>query len=219
MMMSAHAAFAGIWLLVLLSYVVGDDYDHTYKVDEVVSLWVNHIGPYHNPQETYPYYQLPYCKPSHGIDVNKKASGIGEVLEGNELTNSGFKMHFATNVDREDICDMTLDAASAKEFERAVDESYWYELVMDDLPMWGMVGEVLRDDAHGRMEKHIFTHRSLSIAYSGSRIIEVNLTSENPVPIEAGQKLSFTYTVQWKETSKTFESRFNRYLEYDFFEH
>ena len=24
---------------------------------------------------------------------------------------------------------------------------------MDDLPMWGMVGEVLRDDAHGRMEK------------------------------------------------------------------
>jgi transmembrane 9 superfamily protein 3 len=122
-------------------------------------------------------------------------------------------------VDREDICDMTLNAQSTAEFELAVDQSYWYELVMDDLPMWGMVGEVLRDDAHGRMEKHIFTHRSLSIAYSGKRIIEVNLTSENPVPIEAGQKLSFTYTVQWKETNKPFESRFNRYLEYDFFEH
>jgi hypothetical protein len=44
---------------------------------------------------------------------------------------------------------------------------YWYELFLDDLPMWGMVGEVLRDDAHSRMEKHIFTHRSLNIAYSG----------------------------------------------------
>jgi len=85
--------------------------------------------------------------------------------------------------------------------------------------MWGMVGEVLRDDTHGRMEKHIFTHRSLSIAYSGNRIIEVNLTSENPVPIEAGQQLSFTYSVHWKETTKSFEKRFNRYLEYDFFEH
>ena len=117
---------------------------------------------------------------------------------------------------------------------------------MDDLPMWGMVGEVLRDDAHGRMEKvaisirsltilhtsnsyyysffscylqHIFTHRSLSISYNGNRIIEVNLTSENPVPIEAGQKLSFTYTVHWKETTKPFDTRFSRYLEYDFFEH
>jgi len=121
---------------------------------------------------------------------------------------------------------------------------YWYELVLDDLPMWGMVGEVLRDETHGRMEKvivhracpypesqltafsparcnpqHIFTHRSLSISYSGNRIIEVNLTSENPVPIEAGQDLSFTYSVHWHETSKAFDTRFNRYLEYDFFEH
>jgi transmembrane 9 superfamily member 3 len=97
---------------------------------------------------------------------------------------------------------------------------YWYELFLDDLPMWGMVGEILRDDAHSsRMEKHIFTHRSLSIAYSGDKIIQVNLTSENPVPIEVGRTLYFTYSVHWKLTDKAFENRFDRYLEYDFFEH
>ena len=96
---------------------------------------------------------------------------------------------------------------------------YWYELFLDDLPMWGMVGEVLRDDAHSRMEKHIFTHRSLSIAYSGDKVIEVNLTSENPVPIEVGKKLEFTYSVHWKVSPKSFDNRFDRYLEYDFFEH
>ncbi len=85
--------------------------------------------------------------------------------------------------------------------------------------MWGMVGETLRDDIHGRMEKHIFTHRSISIAYNNNRIIEVNLTSENPVPIEDGRTLQFTYSVNWKLSAKPFESRFNRYLEYDFFEH
>jgi hypothetical protein len=26
-------------------------------------------------------------------------------------------------------------------------------MVLDDLPMWGMLGETLRDDKHGRMEK------------------------------------------------------------------
>jgi transmembrane 9 superfamily protein 3 len=112
-----------------------------------------------------------------------------------------------------------LDADSVTAFETAVDRQYWYELFLDDLPMWGMVGEVLRDETHGKMEKHIFTHRSLSIAYNGNRIIEVNLTSENPVSIEAGRKLEFTYSVNWVESTKTFESRFDRYLEYDFFEH
>eukprot|EP01038_Epipyxis_sp_PR26KG_P006465 gene6465-8894_t len=208
-----------VYIICILTLIYADDNDHQYKVDDPVTLWVNSVGPYHNPQETYPYYQLPFCKPEHGIETKKRVSGIGEILEGNELRNSGLKLHFAKNIDREDVCDMVLTKSSVAEFELAVDSQYWYELFMDDLPMWGMVGEVLRDDAHGRMEKHIFTHRSVSIAYNGNRIIEVNLTSENPVPIDEGQKLQFTYSVNWKETVKPYEDRFSRYLEYDFFEH
>lgn len=206
-------------VLSILGLALGNDFDHQYVDDEAVSLWVNTIGPYHNPQETYSYYSLPFCKPDHGIDTKKRSSGIGEILEGNELRNSGFKLHFKKNVDKEDVCDMTLDASTASEFELAVDRQYWYELFLDDLPMWGMVGEVLRDEKHDKMEKHIFTHRSLSITYNLNQIIEVNLTSENPVPIEAGQKLQFTYSVEWVPTVKPFATRFNRYLEYDFFEH
>lgn len=59
----------------------------------------------------------------------------------------------------------------------------------------------------------------MHISYNGNRIIEVNLTSENPVPLHKGEKLEFTYSVQWKATEKNFEDRFSRYLEYDFFEH
>jgi transmembrane 9 superfamily protein 3 len=57
-----------------LGSVLGDDYYHTYTAAEAVTLWVNTIGPYHNPQETYPYYDLPYCKPSHGIETHKRVS-------------------------------------------------------------------------------------------------------------------------------------------------
>ena len=67
--------------------------------------------------------------------------------------------------------------------------------------------------------QHVFSHRSLSLAYNENRILEVNLTSENPVPVEAGKKLRFTYSVHWKKSNKDFAKRFNRYLEYDFFEH
>lgn len=47
----------------------------------------------------------------------------------------------------------------------------------------------------------------------------MNLTSENPIAIQPNAKLSFTYSVHWKPTTKPFSQRFNRYLEYDFFEH
>jgi transmembrane 9 superfamily member 3 len=91
----------------------------------------------------YAYYDLPYCHPDHGIERHKRPAGIGEILEGYELRNSGVKMHFATDVDNEIVCEKKLSSDEVKHFEKAVDQQYWYELVIDDLPMWGMVGEVL----------------------------------------------------------------------------
>lgn len=35
----------------------------SYKQGENVTLYVNKVGPYHNPQETYHYYTLPVCRP------------------------------------------------------------------------------------------------------------------------------------------------------------
>jgi transmembrane 9 superfamily protein 3 len=67
-----------ILLVVLLSVLVlilADDVNHRYSANEAVAVWVNSVGPYHNPQETYPYYQLPFCKPEHGIETHKRPSG------------------------------------------------------------------------------------------------------------------------------------------------
>ena len=112
---------ATVLLAVGLYFAKADEFNHKYTDEEVVTLWVNSVGPYHNPQETYGYYQLPFCKPSFGIDTKKRASGIGEILEGNNLHNSGLKLHFKQNIKLEDVCDVTLDEASVKAFENAVD--------------------------------------------------------------------------------------------------
>lgn len=58
---------------------------------------------------------------------------------------------FVADVEREVVCDMELSASDAAHFQQAVDQQYWYELYLDDLPMWGMVGEILRDEASGQM--------------------------------------------------------------------
>ena len=39
-------------LLILLQYNEGEE----------VVLWMNTVGPYHNQQETYKYFSLPFCR-------------------------------------------------------------------------------------------------------------------------------------------------------------
>lgn len=62
--------------------------------------------------------------------------GIGEILEGYELRNSGVKMHWATDVDNEVVCDMKLNAEQAQHFSEAVDQQYWYVYRQTILPVF-----------------------------------------------------------------------------------
>jgi transmembrane 9 superfamily protein 3 len=63
-----------------------------YKAEEPVKLWVNKVGPYNNPQETYNYYSLPFCQPAE--NPAHKWGGLGEVLGGNELIDSQLDIKF-----------------------------------------------------------------------------------------------------------------------------
>lgn len=65
----------------------------------------------------------------------------------------------------------------------------------------------------------MYTHKAFDIAYNGDRIIHVNLTSDNPTLVKEGTTLQWTYEVNWSETGVRFDDRFDRYLDYSFFEH
>ena len=47
----------------------------------------------------------------------------------------------------------------------------------------------------------------------------MNLTSENPQPIVPGVNVEFTYSVRWAPSPIAYSRRFERYLDYNFFEH
>jgi hypothetical protein len=51
------------------------------------------------------------------------------------------------------------------------------------------------------------------------QIIHVNLTSGEPVLLKEGQQVTFTFAVNWLPTTTPFGQRFERYLDYNFFEH
>ena len=51
------------------------------------------------------------------------------------------------------------------------------------------------------------------------QIIQVNLTSLDPQPLKSGTALEFTFSVEWEANTIPFARRFERYLDYSFFEH
>ena len=71
------------FVLVITSWIVParlDEHDHEYKNNEEVILWMNTVGPYHNRQETYSYFSLPFCKGTKPT-IGHYHETLGEALQ------------------------------------------------------------------------------------------------------------------------------------------
>ena len=64
---------------------------------------MNTVGPYHNRQETYRYYSLPFC---HGnkVGISHYHETLGEALQGVELEFSGLDIQFGGEAGRQGGC-------------------------------------------------------------------------------------------------------------------
>jgi transmembrane 9 superfamily protein 3 len=199
-------------ILLLATICQCDEHDHLYQDGEEVVVWMNTVGPYHNRQETYSYFSLPFC---HGpkVTISHYHETLGEALQGTELEHSGLNMEFRTNVPKTEYCQVNLDETTLKSFMYAVKNHYWYQMYVDDLPVWGIVG----DNEAGVM--HLWTHKKLEIGYNGKSIVDVNLTSDGKVELKKDAKIHFTFEVVWKESNVPFVDRFDKYLDPNFFQH
>jgi len=202
-------------LFALLLHVARQFTPHQYQVGDVVTVWINRVGPYNNPQETYEYFSLPFCRPS-GVKLAKtRDDSLAIALGGDKVTDSGMNLYFKRELPVTQLCAVTPNAKQVKRLKRAVENNYWYQMYIDELPLWGLIGEKRGNND----EYYVFAHKEFSIGYNGDHIVEVNLTASNPVPIKQDQRIPFTYSAKWVSSTRTFSRRFDRYLDFNFFEH
>lgn len=64
-----------------------------YEDNEEVVLWMNTVGPYHNRQETYGYFSLPFCA-GNRKQLSHYHETLSEALQGVELVLSGYEVDF-----------------------------------------------------------------------------------------------------------------------------
>ncbi|KAI9310001.1 hypothetical protein BX666DRAFT_1871670 [Dichotomocladium elegans] len=215
--------------LCLWHTATADEHNHVYERGEEVVAWMNTVGPIHNRQETYPYYQLPFCRGNSAVEHHHET--LGEALQGMDLINSGIPIRYLEPVAQGTICRKTFDGPELSAMRYAVTNQYWFTIrgwliymrffSVDDLPVNSPVGirssEISLDNKERIDKLHIYTHKKFVIEYNDDRAIpgnEIEVPPNNkPLDVE------FTYSVEWNPTETRFKDRFQRLLETDFFEH
>lgn len=135
-------------------------------------------------------------------------------MGGHALRHSGHSIQYTapTNTEKKDTdrCTLTqpLTPSQAKQFQTAIQHQWFYQMYLDDLPVWGMVGEMKESQA-GTPEPYVYTKRVLVIQYNQDRIIRVDLHSiaESLVLVKAGISLTFETEFMWMATNDEFHSR------------
>lgn len=90
-----------------------------YAPGEEVVLWMNTVGPYHNRQETYDFYTLPFCKgPKKAISHHHES--LGENLQGVSLTFSGLDITFMGRLEVEESWEMVFSHVGARRVLRSL---------------------------------------------------------------------------------------------------
>lgn len=97
-----------------------------------------------------------------------------------------FSPAVAVPVPKTTICSQTLSSNDVEAFKYAITRHYWYELFMDDLPIWGFVGDLKPAKAAGEDDLAVlYTHKQLDISYNGDRVRAAVAQQQGVLPVGA----------------------------------
>jgi hypothetical protein len=98
--------------------------------------------------------------------------------------NTLYDIRFRETTAWKSLCKKHFTDDEVKKLKQAILEDYYFEMMLDELPIWGYVGELesgeagadsseaQKDGGDAGTKYQLFTHLDFSIAWNGDRIIE-----------------------------------------------
>jgi len=152
------------------------------------------------------------------VPIVKKKESLGEVLNGDRLSNALYEFKFREDKTDEILCPKKLTIDQIAFFKRAINREFYFQFYLDDLPFWGFIGKLEEDrwtPGGGGPNYYIFPHVQFHVLYNGNQVIQVNAFGDpnRAVDITKDQSIDvkFTYSVTWNATKIRFENRMDRY--------
>lgn len=155
-------------------------------------------SPFNNPMETYRYYSLPFCHVHHEGDEDDRIEDretrelpkgavrhkqrMGESFVGDRRETSPYDLKFKDNFDYRVLCKQTLAPHELIRFKDVIHNNYFFEMFIEDLPMWGYIGDFADEDfIMGEIpgsKTFLFPHLHFLIGYNGNQIVGVKVTTD-----------------------------------------
>jgi hypothetical protein len=159
-----------------------------------------------SPTETYRYYSLPFCHQHSTEEEEKKIAAeenanldsifsgekrlgglqyeqsFGESLFGDHLETSPYQISFLESVDWRLLCKTTLDKNQLEKFKEAIHNDYFFEMFVEDLPVWGYMGDTMDEyflsGGVKGSKTYLFPHLHFYLGYNGDQIVAVKITTD-----------------------------------------
>lgn len=207
---------------------------------------MNKVGPFNNPTETYRYYSLPFCHEhsteeeesdaalEEEVEVHKfkgvKQKGaqryrqrMGESIVGDRRESSPYEISFDDSVEWRMLCKKHMLPQDIEKLKDAIHNNYFFEMFVEDLPMWGYIGDIDNEDMLvGEMQDshtYLFTHLNFIIGYNNNQIVSAKVTTDPARKIDITdvtkeQHIQFSYSVEWEEEPDlVWKKRMTRYVD------
>jgi hypothetical protein len=169
-------------------------------------LLVRVSRPFNNPTETYRYYSLPFCfqhataaeeqevaemenvvaSSRRETESRKGAQRIkhrlGEHIVGDRRETSPYEITFQDSVDWRLLCKTELKTKDLEKFKDAIHKDYFFEFFIEDLPMWGYIGDATDEDlVMGEVDgtkTFLFPHLHFVLGFNGDQIVSTKVTTD-----------------------------------------
>uniref|UniRef100_A0A1I8FF65 Transmembrane 9 superfamily member n=1 Tax=Macrostomum lignano TaxID=282301 RepID=A0A1I8FF65_9PLAT len=170
-----------------------------------VQVYVNKVGPYFNPHETTTNYQLPRVPAGHHCAQVNEA--YGELLDRRTAWRSPCSTSGSARTPPTRCwCSKQLSAADLEQLRTAVEDLYYFEFVVDDIPETGFVPHSHKVFLWTQTSRS----GSTSAASASSFVKVVSRRRKAPVDLaklQPGSQVAFTYSVAWVKSDVKFEDR------------
>lgn len=113
---------------------------------------------------------------------------MGESLTGDRRETSPYEITFEDSVDWRLLCKATFETADLEKFKKAIQNNYFFEMFVEDLPMWGYIGDTAEDDfivneVEGTAKAYLFPHLHFYLGYNKNKIVSAKVTTDvSPYP-------------------------------------
>eukprot|EP00916_Digyalum_oweni_P017371 GHVL01028449.1.p1 GENE.GHVL01028449.1~~GHVL01028449.1.p1 ORF type:complete len:522 (+),score=21.24 GHVL01028449.1:229-1794(+) len=140
---------------------------------------------------------------------------FGQIMRGDRLTNSLYKIQYMLEVPTTEMCTKSLSLEDLDKLRDAIGETYMFEMFIADLPVVRPIG-IKALDFTQTPRYHLVNKLGFNIGYNPGfdEIVSVNITTIDAIDITTATQLdvTFSYSVTWSPSQIHPASRLQKQL-------